>query len=406
MTADRCIRIAVPRIQNERSQWEMSTGITVDDRTYPVWYRTNQGPVFPGIEPFVAASVVPAMRLGYSIKPAMPLSKRLYDGIMAYQKVLSGWYPMLHQVPILAATTVTPEPAGRTAASFFSCGVDACYTLLSHYEQITDCILIHGFDYEETDSLIKETVSTQARKSISNLKRRLIEVETNIRTFGDQYADWGTQYHGSVLASVGHFLSPQFHTLYIPSSYRYEDLFPWGSHPEVDPLWSSEATAFVHDGCDASRTQKVARVADSEAALSSLRVCWSAYRKEGKQLNCGKCEKCIRTMIDLRIAKALDRCNVFRKPLRIKDVALTDLRKGKGKHRSYYVQSLERLRKTALDPELERALEACLSGRHYQGIEGLYRDFGTRCYRDVLRPMLRPFERTARQIARSLRRSA
>ena len=46
----------------------------------------------------------------------------------------------------------------------------------------------------------------------------------------------------------------------------------------------------------------------SEVALQSLRVCWE---NRAGQYNCGRCEKCLRTMSNLRIAGALERCTTF-----------------------------------------------------------------------------------------------
>jgi len=61
-------------------------------------------------------------------------------------------------------------------------------------------------------------------------------------------------------------------------------------------------TQIYHDGCDVTRSQKVDRVAQTDAALSVLRVCFKEYTTFGAAYNCGTCEKCVRTMVDLRIA--------------------------------------------------------------------------------------------------------
>ncbi|MFT3882641.1 MAG: hypothetical protein QM703_23690 [Gemmatales bacterium] len=313
---------------------------------------------------------------------------------------MNQWYPDLKVIPILADAKPAESHGSRGTGSFFSCGVDACYTFLKHYEEITTGILIHGFDYQEKHVLIRNTVSSLANKAASKLNRPLIEVNTNIRTLGDLYANWGKQYHGSVLASVALLLSPQLGKVYIPSSYHRNDLFPWGSHPELDSLLSSDSIQVVHDSCDVTRSQKVSLVAQNDAALSVLRVCWSDYTKKGLAMNCGKCEKCIRTMVDLRIAGALDRCHTFRHPLRLKKVARVDMRHGS--HRSFYQASLRNLKETGADPALEKALNDCLNGQYYQGIKGKYRDMRKKAYREVLRPMLRPIERSVRKLARKI----
>ena len=53
------------------------------------------------------------------------------------------------------------------------------------------------------------------------------------------FVDWGHTGHGVALAAIGHLLAPAFERLYVPSSVYWADLFNWGSHPLLDPLWSS-----------------------------------------------------------------------------------------------------------------------------------------------------------------------
>jgi len=392
------IVIDQPVSKAEGGDWVVSTSIHIDQRTFNVWYRSKSGPLSDGIETFVAASLVPAMKLGYAIQSPGPISAHWLKGLTAYQSTINQFYPELNIIPILAETKPSAQPRAKGVGSFFSCGVDACYTFLKHHEEITAGILIHGFDYLQNQAIAKDAVSTMAQQAAAKLNRPLIEVETNIRSLGDEYVPFDTHYHGSVLASVALLLSPQLGTVYIPSSYHYDDLFPWASHPELDPLWSSEATHIFHDGCDVTRSQKVDRVAQSDAALSVLRVCFKEYTTTGAAYNCGKCEKCVRTMVDLRIAGALERCTTFRRPLRLSSVARIDLRHAK-KNVSFYTGSLKQVKDKGSDPKLQKALEECLDGVHYRGIEGFYHDARRFMYRDVLRRMLRPVESTVRKLS-------
>ncbi len=127
------------------------------------------------------------------------------------------------------------------------------------------------------------------------------------------------RYHGTVLIAVALGLQAGMHRLYIPSSYPYRDLFPWGSHPLIDPLWSTESTEIVHDGCEATRVQKVVSyISKSQVALDHLRVCWESHRG---QYNCGTCEKCLRTKLNLKIAGVLDKASALDHTLRYKDIA-------------------------------------------------------------------------------------
>ena len=77
---------------------------------------------------------------------------------------------------------------------------------------------------------------------------------TNARELTDRYVNtsWSS---GGFLASVGLCLQKVFREVLIAASDTYGQLVPWGSHPHVDPLWSTESLAFVHDGCEATRLE-------------------------------------------------------------------------------------------------------------------------------------------------------
>ena len=92
------------------------------------------------------------------------------------------------------------------------------------------------------------------------------------------------------------------------------NLIPWGSHPDLDPLWSTERTFLRVDGAEVTRTEKVTAIAASPIAPSRLKVCWRA----DIEANCGRCEKCVRTQCALAIAGALERAPVFLQPLTVR----------------------------------------------------------------------------------------
>jgi len=134
-----------------------------------------------------------------------------------------------------------------------------------------------------------------------------VEVETNLRAFSNQHVHWEL-FHGAALGSVALLLQKTFRRIYVPSTLSYRQLIPWGSHPLVDPLWSTESIELVHDGAEASRFQKMERIASSDAALRWLRVCW---RSPDDGYNCGRCTKCMRTMAELEGLGVLSRSKTF-----------------------------------------------------------------------------------------------
>jgi hypothetical protein len=186
------------------------------------------------------------------------------------------------------------------------------------------------------------------------LGKRLIEVETNARELLDPYGNWGTHTHGSALASVAHALSGVVRKAYIPSSFDRGERFAWGSHPLLDPLWSSEALEVVHDDTTVTRFHKTATIAGSNVALAHLRVCWE---NRDNAYNCGRCEKCVRTMLTLRLAGALDRCPTFDAAL---DLSVIErLPVTTPARRTFYLEILEAARRVG-DGEVASAVEGLL----------------------------------------------
>ena len=144
--------------------------------------------------------------------------------------------------------------------------------------------------------------------------------------------------------------------MHIAASTNYANAQRWGSHPLIDPLWSTASTAFCHDGGEATRLQKVQwYVGQSDLALSHLRVCWDNY---GTAYNCGGCPKCIRTMINLHIAGVLERSGTFAHTLDLE--AIRALRVKDRLARYYLTDNLRALERVSADPELQEALREAL----------------------------------------------
>jgi len=147
-------------------------------------------------------------------------------------------------------------------------------------------------------------------RNISNLfEAEIIEVKTNIRSVTAKYAPWSLT-HGGALASVGLLFSKLISEVYISSSRTTNQLRPWGTHPEIDSLWSTNGCKFIHFGVETSRLEKVRYISNYPEVHSSLKVC---YENPNEEYNCGRCDKCIRTMVSLEIVGSLEKVTTFPK---------------------------------------------------------------------------------------------
>ncbi len=144
--------------------------------------------------------------------------------------------------------------------------------------------------------------------------------------------------------------------IYIPAGLKRDEVFPYGTHPDLDKLWSTENTQFVHDGTEHNRLGKIMSVVSkSDLALKYLRVCTQNIK--GKY-NCGRCYKCLQTMIGLVCADALNKARTFGKlDLRAVQIMYYDY---KLKYNLQGEANLEVLRRQKREPDLQRAIEESL----------------------------------------------
>jgi hypothetical protein len=245
-------------------------------------------------DPFVAAAMFPAMLQGKTLEvdPDLPVSPTFLANYSRLQEIFHTWNPVLKQIPV-SATTAPAQPVNQGTCSFFSGGLDATYTFLKHQEEIGHVIFIHGFDF--FDEPEKYAMASERNgRFVGRYGASLIPIETNSSVLGHSYHLSGGLTQGSALGAIRLLLG--FERTYVPAGVTYNDLVPLSTHPLTDPLWSNECMKAIHDGCEARRTDKVRRVAECDAALANLRVC-----TEDMNVNCGRCEKCLRTMIPLKL---------------------------------------------------------------------------------------------------------
>jgi len=270
------------------------------------------------------------------------------------QQMLASWYDDLSLVNVDAGGHASSQTRTRSrgVGSFFSGGADSFFSAIEKSDDITHLIFVTGFDIDVEDEALASQAVAGARAAAASLGKELIEVRTNIRQMSEGILDWGTHYHGAAMATVGLLLGDVLERVIVPASYHVDDLFPWGSHPDLDALWSSSVVTFEHHGEFATRPEKVARIADNDAAMDHLRICW---KNPGGAFNCGTCEKCIRTMVNLRVVDALGRCRTLPDEIDVKR-----LRSFRAEHGSavFAKQNLEAMKANGInDKELIGALK-------------------------------------------------
>lgn len=326
-------------------------------------YFKSKYPIVISAEVEATITLLPAMQQGIpKVFLEAELDANFKDGQYTVQNIYKSWHENFTQVnfqhnkatslPVTSSseTKIKPQTSKRHGM-FFSGGMDSFYSFLKHHNKITDLIFVHGYDIKLSDYELRAKTSAQLHRVAEQNNVNLIEIETNLRDYLDKYVSWGELGHGAALISIGHLLSKEFESITIPSSYHYGNLFPWGTHPLLDPQWSSSSLAFIHDGCEAKRIDKAKLIATNNLALESLRVCW---RNPDSAYNCCKCEKCIRTMINLEIYDALERSAAFPDKLTFEKVRAMPINSHSA--REFVLENLKALAQFPEKAELSEAL--------------------------------------------------
>lgn len=267
---------------------------------YRLWYRfpSQFSTASPG-NTFLVAAILPAMVRGETLEidPAFPVCPRLLANLNVIQDIFIAWGATLRvpfkRVKVVASEEIQPSESNEIG-SFFSGGVDGTFTLLRHMEEVTSMVFVKGIDMQLTNDNLFNEVWEANSDFARTIGKPLVPVASNVRFFAREHGCVWPTYFGVGLASIAYALG--LSKVFIASGVYYDDLAPHGSHPLTDPLLSSSTMQVVHDGADTQRIEKLRRIAEFPPAMKILRVCW-----QDKTFNCGKCEKCLRTRVQLRV---------------------------------------------------------------------------------------------------------
>ena len=233
------------------------------------------------------------------------VSPLLASNLETIRNIFAAWIDGGRRIPMDYELSSDDAALSSGVSLFFSGGVDSFYSLILHRDEVENLVLIHGFDVPLADTRTFALAEAQARDAARLFGKRLILVRTNLHWEQPSVPGGWYLYGGAALAAVAHALAPVHAKIYVASAGSNAYLIPCGSHPLLDPLWSTETLRIVHDNGEA-RIDKLRVIVQYPEALARLRVCWENLGN----YNCGLCEKCIRTMLALR-ALGVDRCAAF-----------------------------------------------------------------------------------------------
>lgn len=197
-------------------------------------------------------------------------------------------------VDLSTFTPVVHTDGGNRVACFFTLGVDSLYTLITHLDEIDDVIYVENFEVRLQPDVRQYTLE-QIKAVAEQFGKNAVFARSDARRILNPVGSWLIFGHGPALASVGLSYEHVYRKIYIASSNEAAIIPPSATHPEIDPLWSTETLEFVHDAM-LTRIDKLREIGKHQDLLDKLRVCW-----QGHTYNCGECEKCVRTKVSLHL---------------------------------------------------------------------------------------------------------
>ena len=278
---------------------------------------------------FLVGCIIPALHYGERrVLVEGSVCPELIQNLKVAIDLLNFWFPSPQRSKslVIEADRIESKPNrlnDRKSAFFFSGGIDSFATLRTnrlafpkdHPMFIHDGLLVYGLEQDDPQLFKHVYKSLLAVAKLADIF--FIPVYTNVYLVyrpedkQNHFHLWEYEFGGAALAAVGHAFTNRTSNIYIANTWYLSHLDPWGSHPLLDPYFSSFNLKVIHDGFTQSRFQKTKLVAGWDAALKNLRVC-NKYRLYNENyLNCGKCEKCLRTMLALTALKKYDKTDAF-----------------------------------------------------------------------------------------------
>jgi 7-cyano-7-deazaguanine synthase in queuosine biosynthesis len=270
--------------------------------------------------PFLCALLLPAMRLGEDLEIDGPVSPRLARSSAAIRDTYLDWCPDLHPSRVECAEELEPPLRANRVGCFFSRGVDSTFSVGYPRPEgpLTQLLFVDRLEPNH-DEAVREEEIRRARLVAERVGLPLAVLDTNLRSFTDDLIrDWEDM-AGAGLSFVANSVPGGLGQVVIPST-DGPLVGPCGTSPLLDPLFSTEAVEITHDRVSKSRVAKVFWLArERPELLTRLKTCWVENRPD----NCGRCSKCLVTMVSLEAAGALELAEDF-PPIDLDAVAALD----------------------------------------------------------------------------------
>lgn len=319
----------------------------------PLWFSSSDISLNPSGTAIASALLIAAAGRGEPLEIDIPVDRVWLSQVPAIGRKLKEWWNIENASVVAPITSVHESKLSKSTAQCFTGGVDSFYSLITTSPAPDYLVMVHGYALEFHDEQKFARFSSGFAETAHAFGCHPIVVRTNLRRHSAFKGISWERSHGGALAAVGHLISHKISELLIPSSYPYHDPKPWGSHWELDHFWSSATLLVRHGDARLRRNGKVRAIAENPLANKYVRVCWD---RNDSNMNCSRCEKCVRTMIAFAICKKLSQCSSFDQsvplPKRVRDLSIIE---------PHLISIYEELRREIKDAELGSAVDCLIA---------------------------------------------
>lgn len=271
-------------------------------------------PLSIAVIPFVC-NVLPIAWV-YDAKIIIPeIDEDFFQSISGFKRGYIGMYPDIQFGGELIAKKVVKNKLScrsKRPLLFFSGGVDAHFTLLSILDEKPQIFTIWGSDIFFSQKKIWDAVHSQHKKISQSLGLDYSSAKSAFRFFlnyevldkkfarPNRASSWwhGFQHGIGLLSHAAPLVWKHgVENVYIASSYSFKDdqTTTCASWPTIDEFLRFSDCLITHHDFRYTRQDKIreiCRISKDKSIDVYLRVCWQSMKDE----NCGKCEKCARTI--------------------------------------------------------------------------------------------------------------
>lgn len=314
------IKITQPYVLLEENSAILESYIYIDNEKHKVWFKVDINfkdfLCYERSDAFVIAVLNFAMRYNHDIECEAPISEELFYNLDKYFiDALKQSNKHFYRTKIFAEISTEYLPCAGAVGTGISCGVDSLHSIASQTElkfirhNITHLTFNNVGSHGEgniAEKLYKERIE-QSKKFAEEYGFVFVASNSNLADVIKQ-SHFKTHTYSSMFPV--YCLQKLFSIFYYASGgYRYNEYtlidsqnICSGAYENFSlPLFSIKNLRIYSEGEGMTRMTKLKHISDFKPSYKYLNVCLKTKK------NCGKCEKCIRTLLGLDAIGVLEK---------------------------------------------------------------------------------------------------